>query len=383
MSTQAITIYIDMHGSDNIHDRLINPGDGFTHTFVSTIGKLGCFNMHKMNYLDDTKFCEKINKYRDIFQGKTICESNKFLSESIVDNIFEDTEKNQGVLHRLKEIYPNDADDCALKYHQGYISSANKSRVLTHERTYSCCYEDPDEPPIKIEFEERYMGIFVIETYNMRNPIINEIFDELKSTESNCRPLNLCRYLIIKHIYGTLEDKLDEFPELDITSMLDNIDSFDLLFHPLLNETEFEILHKEKGTDPIPEYDDSVHSFSEIYHYDLDTINNYKIKEINLSEILRLFFILGFEHVNIIDDSCREIIHEYVGNYPTFMKPGDHPHKLIRSISTGEKTRARDFFFVNPELGGKKSKNKKKRRKSKKSRKRKNRKSRKSRRSIH
>ena len=368
---QAITIYIDMHGNDIIRIPLENPSPNFTHTFVSTIGKLGCINIYKPAK-NDEEYCKAINKYKSIFQGKTICESNKFLAESHVDNVFDDTEKNKGNIKRITKKYPSDLECNSVKYHQDYIPSANKTRIIWHERIYNSWHEDQADT----EYEKKYMGIFVIETYNMRNPIINEIFDELKSLDTNCRLLNLCRYFIIKHIYNTLNDKKDEIPELDILSIINDMNHFDLSFYPLLDKPSFETVHAQKGSVPMPVYDETEHTFKEIYDNNLDTLNNYKIKEISLSDILQLLFILGFEHVNIIDESCRGVIEEIFdedikektcteGDCPDFMKPHNLKNMIIRSISSNEKASARQFLRSNPNLGGnkkskrvKKSKNK-------------------------
>ena len=87
---QAITIYIDMHGTDVLDERLVQPRN-FTHTFVSTVGKLGCLSVFKNENTE--KYCEQIDNYKGIFQGKTICESNKMLEELDVYNDFENVEK--------------------------------------------------------------------------------------------------------------------------------------------------------------------------------------------------------------------------------------------------------------------------------------------------
>ena len=114
---QAITIFIDMHGIDNIKKPLKNPSHEFTHTYVSTIGKLGCLNTFEESK-NDEEYCQTIKKYKDIFQGKTICESNKILEELSIKNKFEDIKENQSDLLTITETYPNDPECHAIKYHQ-------------------------------------------------------------------------------------------------------------------------------------------------------------------------------------------------------------------------------------------------------------------------
>jgi hypothetical protein len=221
------------------------------------------------------------------------------------------------------------------------------------------------------------MGIYVIETYNIGNPIINEIFDELKSSDISCLLLNICKYETIKNIYDTLERKKNEIPDIsgDISSIIENLYYADIKFAPLLNEIEF--AQKHAGKVPMPEYDFFQHVLIEILDEKLDEINNYKIQEITLSSILLLLFIFGFEHVNIIDDSCRCVSEdkcsddefyedEYSedecsqGNCPNFMNP-DHPdYQRIRSHSLVEKASGDEFLRANPRLGGTKKKRKSK-----------------------
>jgi len=375
MSKQAITIYIDMHGTDNIQRRLVNPSPEFTHTYVSTVGKLGCLNTFEESK-NDQEYCQIIKKYKDIFQGKTICESNKILEELNIKNRFEDIKENQGDRLAIKETYPNDPECHAIKYHQGHVSSANKTRILGHERTYSCCSEGPSNNSSYIEYEKKVMGIYVIETYNIRNPIINEIFDELKSSEPNCLLLNICKYETIKNIYDTLKRKENEFP--DISSIIENLYYSDVDFSPLFNENEFAQKHAEKV--PMPEYDFYAHLFQEILDEKLDEMNAYKIQKITLSSILLFLFIFGFEHVNIIDDSCRCVSEDKCsddefsedefsqyedsedecseGNCPNFMNPAHPDYQRIRSYSLVEKTTGEDFLRNNPHLGGTKKKHK-------------------------
>jgi hypothetical protein len=390
---QAITIFIDMHGTDNIKKPLKNPSHEFTHTYVSTIGKLGCLNTFEESK-NDEEYCQTIKKYKDIFQGKTICESNKILEELSIKNKFEDIKENQGDLLTITETYPNDPECHAIKYHQDYVPSANKTRILGHERTYSCCSEGPSNSSTDIEYEKKTMGIYIIETYNVRNPIINEIFDQLKSSDINCLLLNICNYETIKNIYDTLERKKTEIPDVsgDISSIIENLYYSEIIFAPLLSETEF--AQKYAGTDPMPEYDFFAHLFQEILDEKLDEMNNYKIQKITLSNILLFLFIFGFEHVNIIDDSCRCVSEdkcsddefsedEYSedecseGKCPNFMNPEHPDYQRIRSHSLVEKASGEDFLMANPHLGGTKKKRKSKKmykRKSKKMYKRKSKK---------
>jgi hypothetical protein len=367
---QAITIYIDMHGTDDIKRRLTNPSPEFTHTYVSTIGKLGCLNTFEETK-NDEEYCQIIKKYKDIFQGKTICESNKILEQLNIKNRFEDIQENQDDILVIKETYPNDTECHAIKYHQSHVPSANKTRVLGHERTYSCCVPSTNF----LEYEKKTMGIYVIETYNVRNPIIKEIFDELKSSDINCLLLNICKYETIKNIYDTLERKKNEIPDIsgDISSIIENLYYADIKFEPLLNETEF--AQKHAGKVPMPEHDFFQHLLIEILDENLDEMNNYKIQQITLSDILLFLFIFGFEHVNIIDDSCRFVSEDKSsddefsqdsdsedecseGNCPNFMNPYHPDYQRIRSHSLVEKASGDEFLRANPRLGGTKRKRK-------------------------
>jgi hypothetical protein len=74
-----------------------------------------------------------------------------------------------------------------------------------------------------------------------------------------------------------------------------------------------------------------------------------KIKEIKLSTILKIFYALGFEHVNIIEKSCRWIDDEKFyykskdQNEQPYNKPYEdlNPYKLLRQISYEEKERGK------------------------------------------
>ena len=363
---QAITIYIDMHSLDITRKSLDlrELPDDFTHTLVSAVGKLGC---NYPCFFEDDDVLRKVNHYKDIFQGNTIGESNKFLAESVVENVFEE----KGPIDSFKINYPNHFER-SLDYHHSYVQSANKSRVLRHERIYTSHDKDAGDDPETIENEKKRMGIYVIETYNMRSAAMKDIFDGLKFTNEEDNPLlsnNMCEFGVMKYIYEFLNENNEEDPSEEVAIIIGMLIHFDTPYKPLINRDEFELLHEERGTDPKPEYDEQEHTFKEIFDGELDGFNHYKIREIKLSEILRLFYILGFKHVNIVDDSCRGVDLEKDDVCLDFMTKGHRSHHRLRRMSKDEKELASQFFKDNPDLGGgrkrRKTKRKTKRRKTK------------------
>ena len=63
-----------------------------------------------------------------------------------------------------------------------------------------------------------------------------------------------------------------------------------------------------------------------------------KIKEIKLSTILKIFYALGFEHINIVEKACRWIDDELINQSEN---KDIKPYKLLRQISYEEKERGK------------------------------------------
>lgn len=326
---KSITIYIFMHGEELIRKRL--PQD-MRHTFVSEIGKLGLIDLVDDNS-NNTKFCGKIEEIKTIFKNEpTINEGNAAFKKKCDQNLknkFDDATKIQ-VLEE-NDIYgiPD------------YKESECLVRVLDHDKIYSLIGAST-EIEQKIHTDGEY-------NINLLNTEINSfdkqlIYDELYN----------CGIYIIE-TYGLDDEKKRQIEELNISIVPNpNCLNKNLIF--IQNIQELISIMNESNAAIVNGYIDKLYEDENISSFygvprqpDFPIPDFQKIKEIHLSTILKIFYALGFDHVNIIEKSCRWIddakfyYKSKDQNEQPYDKPYEYvnPYKLLRQISTEEKERGK------------------------------------------
>jgi hypothetical protein len=326
-----------MHGEELIFDNLSTTT--ISHTFISEIGKLGLPDLVDKNTNHDT-FCEKIKEIKKIYKGKSIKEGNdsfKINCDQTYYNKFKNDEEKQELV-KLN-----------LSEEQEYKNSSCLVRVLSHDKEYSLVLAS-DEIEQKIHTDGEYninllnsqiettnkqliydelynCGIYIIETYGL--PIEQKTRVEQLDTPllPSCLNSNL---LFLNNIYALVEILGDEQKSKDIMNLIEK-----------LGIINFKNRMADNGR-----------------NFTFDKINSIK-----LSCIIDLFNILGFNHVNIIEKSCRWVDDEFLYKDNKDIRP----NTFLRQKSFNEKKIGKD---VNDTLvGGKIKKTKKQKNKKNKNKK--------------
>jgi hypothetical protein len=332
---QSITVLIDMHGSEDIEIPLIIP-PGMTHTLVSTIGKLGCSNVYYE--CQDKQYVEEVNQFKRIFQtNETIHDANKILQTLRADTF--DKQKNCDC---ITEPFSDDLSKFyAENYHKTYTLSANKTRIIRHEKVYSINLKDT--------YELKHMGVYVLETYNVSDPNVKHVFDGLKLLNEDLLPLNLCDYVTairMQEVFKTLKYTQHYTQQLPLVPD----SSMDILEYFLTNS---EMLFQQLNIYPTLTNPVIPVNLSSALDIEMSrTIStNFKVTSFTLSMLLKYLGSFGFRHVNIVDTSCR-YLHIEGTTCPDYMIEGTDTHNRLRSVSLGETEQGLEFLNNNPNLGG-------------------------------
>ncbi len=312
---QSITVLIDMHGCEDIEIPLIIP-PGMTHTLVSTIGKLGCSNVY--TECQDKQYVEEVNQFKRIFQNnETIHDANKILQTLRADTF--DKQKN---CDAITEPFSDDLSKFyAESYHKTYTLSANKTRIMRHEKVYSINLKDT--------YELKHMGVYVLETYNVSDPNVKHVFDGLKLLNEDLLPLNLCDYVTAKR----MQEVFHAYSSMDILAYL--LTNSEMLFQQL-NISDIVKVNLSSALD---------------IEMSRTISTNFKVTSFTLSMLLKYLGSFGFRHVNIVDTSCR-YLHTEGTTCPDYMIPGSDEYNRVRAKSFDETKQGRDFSLKNPHIGG-------------------------------
>ncbi len=333
-----------MHGEELIRQRL--PED-MRHTFVSEIGKLGLVDIADDNTNHNT-FCGKIEEIKTIFRDKSINEGNSDFKKNC-DQIYKNKFDNPDVITVLKE-------EAEIYGIPDYKESECLVRVLAHDKIYSLIGASTE-----IEQKIHTDGEYNINLLNTEIDSFNKqlIYDELYN----------CGIYIIE-TYGLDDEKKRQIEELNI-SILPNPNCLNKNLIFIQNIQQLISIMNESNAAIVNGYIDKLYEDENISDfYGIPRRPNFpipdfqKIKEIKLSTILKIFYALGFEHVNIIEKSCRWIDDEKFyykskdQNEQPYDKPYEYvnPYKLLRQISTDEKERGK---AVSEHIGGGKRKRRK------------------------
>ena len=256
----TITIFILMHGREFYRESL--PNTTISHSLINPMGKLGCLNyMLTINGLK-----KEIKKYQLLYKDRLITSVNKEIEKN---------EPPQNYNIRNLHIDPGwdkFGETIATEnkeYHlSGLQTSSFKTRVLGHPKTYSLDVTDPLEGPL---------GIYVIETANIKNSNLDGLFNDLKTMHDDNFIFNnnILRFNNMRNILATVPS--DEIPDIAKRPFVST--DYPGLSVSIFNPNTLLVTTEEHTT--------------------------CIINRVELLEIILFFQFLGFNHVNIIDYSCR------------------------------------------------------------------------------
>ena len=165
---KAITIFLQMHGGDDISSFL--PNNLPTHTLISKVGKLGCLSVGSRVYLN---LYREINEYSDYFKSENnIKKGNTAFSRNLIPkNTMYDIKDEFNIT--VNEHNPTKDPNKTLlieDYYKDYKKSSFQERILSHDKNYEW---NPES-----NFEKYCYGIYTFETYNI-SPDVKQIYNEL------------------------------------------------------------------------------------------------------------------------------------------------------------------------------------------------------------
>jgi hypothetical protein len=293
---KSVTIYISMHGGENIDESLTSP---ILNTVVSKIGRLGLCSWGPP--ISSMNFYKKLVTLNNQFEGPSVIENNLSYSKQIQNKLDKELKQRLAEEHNLPWSEIGREYKKAVRYNPSeYI------RTYTHDKTFSVGLD---------QFTLTY-GIYIIGVNNMDDKMYSAL-----------RKPNKIQYTYPnKEVVDILEkgtQQTESFPHY-LTNQSYNLLNTDYLFN--ISEA---ITGQKFGFDKSIETE----KYTNIPHYD----------KVYLSDILTYFKKLGVEHVNIIDDSCR------------FTK---QPPPLLRQESFKEKQGWNEFTQKHPKMGGQKTRKK-------------------------
>jgi len=320
-----------MHGVEFYRQSL--PKTTISHSLINPMGKLGCSNyMLTINGLK-----KEIKKYQLLYKDRPITSVNKEI-ETYEPGLFSH-------LHTIK-INSDPAWDKLgetiatenKEYHlSGLQTSSFKTRVLGHPKTYSLNVTDPLEGPL---------GIYVIETANIKNSNLDGLFNDLKTMHDDNFIFNnnILRFNNMRNILATVPS--DEIPDIAKRPFVST--DYPGLSVSIFNPNTLLVTKEEHTT--------------------------FIINNVELLEIILFFQFLGFNHVNIIDYACRGSA--YMTEVDNFL-PNPNPNRLGTAPNVDELIRRRKSFLEKKHgeesneknHGGNKTKKERKRKKRKKTKK--------------
>jgi len=307
---KIVDIYIVAHGGELLNYKLSE--DSISNTFVNNIGKL---NLCQVGY--------GLISAAEGTEATGVIKPDSFSQVwSIVDYLRDQFGKSPPsvVNESIARIYANEP----VKSYT-VISEEKESYVKQRERTDRI----PEEYMRSFQYQKRYslhnnqeedlMGVWIVGTHNVSPELTEKLMEPFRGLEDDTVFEKVrANNLINKKNYDAL------------------LRRFSLSKHPLLEDLLDLEPHSEETPLPLgwmirmnPETGMNYYSnfLTGKVQFDRPETEK-KIHQIfRLSELLKLFQLLGFDHVNIIEDSCRTVI-----NYGNLI-----PETLVRQISREEK----------------------------------------------
>ena len=290
---KTIVLFIFLHGEETLNIPL---DVSISNTLINPSGKLGlCVygnKFKKSNYTLDT-----FDYYKTLLEeSKTINDFNYIMS-----NMYSNTDLHYPPKKSLEKLHKQNFDYFSKEYEFSRTDTSNYVRNYIYDKVYSFQNDNLNNN----------MGIYILGTKHVSDEINSVLTEPLIDFDTSSPESILNSYNITnKNVYFNM-----------IYNFVSRFGFFDVERSSLSDDTD-------------------------------NTSGRSRYNNILLSSILRLFQNMGFEHVDIVEMSCRYIKdEEYMESYP-----------LIRQISNVEKQNYKDWSKENINTGGKqnkKTKNKK------------------------
>ena len=290
---RSIVLFVFLHGEEKLKTRLNIP---ISNTVINPSGKLGlCVygkELHKSDYTLDI-----VNYYKTLLkESRTINDFNYIMS-----NMFSNTNMHYPPKKSLEKLHKQNFDYFSKEYEFSRTDTSNYVRNYTYDKMYTFNND---------EFNNN-MGIYILGTKHVSDEINSVLTEPLIDFNTSSPESILNAYNITnKNVYFNM-----------IYNFVSRFGFFDVENSNLSNDVD-------------------------------NTSGRNRFNNILLSRILRLFYNMGFEHVDIVEMSCRSIPKEtYMASFP-----------LIRQTSFDEKANYKMWSEKNINTGGKqnkKTKNKK------------------------
>jgi hypothetical protein len=293
---KSITLYIQMHGQELVDKPLTIP---ILNTVVSKIGRLGICSWGRP--LSFTVFFEKLKELNTVFDGPSIIQNNIVYSKTIHNKISKQLETTISNYHDAPWSTLAPDYKTAIQY-----TSNEHIRSYLHDKMFA----------IEYDFFSLIQGIYIVGAHN-----IDLSLSKILKTPST---INIPEPDVM------LVNNLERILNISESMKYYKINqSYNILNINYLNHLSTTITGQSFGI----ENSVQTNEFTYIPHY----------KRVYLSDILNYFKKLGFDHVNILDDSCRSI------------DVMDYPPELLRKESFSEQQGWRDFTKTHPTMGGRKN----------------------------
>jgi hypothetical protein len=284
---RTIVLFVFLHGEETLNVPLDVP---ISNTLINPSGKLGlCVyskELHKSDYTLDI-----VNYYKTLLkESRTINDFNYIMS-----NMFSNTNMHYPPKKSLEKLHKQNFDYFSKEYEFSRTDTSNYVRNYTYDKMYTFNND---------EFNNN-MGIYILGTKHVSDEINSVLTEPLIDFNTSSPESILNAYNITnKNVYFNM-----------IYNFVSRFGFFDVENSNLSNDVD-------------------------------NTSGRNRFNNILLSRILRLFYNMGFEHVDIVEMSCRYIKdEEYMESYP-----------LIRKHSFDEKQNYKRWSEKNVNTGGKQNK---------------------------
>lgn len=288
---KTIVLFIFLHGTEPLQNELNIP---ISNSVVNPTGRLGLC-AYSTDLYKENQTLNIFNYYRTLLQeSKTINDFNYIMS-----NVYSNTKIYTPPDEAIKFKYNKNSDYFLKEYNISRDNPENYVRNYIYDKKYSFLNDAFNKT----------MGIYILGTKHVSNEINNVLTQPFIKFNKDSPASILNAYNIIdENVY------------------------FNLIYNFV---TRFGFFDVENS------------NLSDVFD---NTSGRNRFNNIFLSRVLRLFYNMGFEHVDIVEISCRRIEDEkYMTNYP-----------LIRRHSISEKENYKNWSEKNINTGGKQSKKTKK-----------------------
>ena len=290
---KTIVLFIFLHGSENLDTELNVP---ISNSVINPTGRLGLCS-YAENFTEPNEILKDVNKYKTLLK-----ETNNI---NFFNYIMSDMFSHSNLFSPSKRVLRRDYGKKFKYFSQEYNKPKHKSDNYVRSYIYDKLYSFEDD------VFNNNMGIYILGTKHVSDEINSVLTEPLIDFDTSSPESILNSYNITnKNVYFNM-----------IYNFVSRFGFFDVERSSLSDDTD-------------------------------NTSGRSRYNNILLSSILRLFQNMGFEHVDIVEMSCRYIKdEEYMESYP-----------LIRQISNVEKQNYKDWSKENINTGGKqnkKTKNKK------------------------